>query len=72
MLNISICQTVVILGIVLIVTLKYMLMAIEANKILCHFKQNLTDSLKMNNMNSTSTLVLKQPTNLKSVIQPVQ
>ena len=35
-------------------------------------RENLTDSLKMNNMNSTSTLVLKQPTNLKSVIQPVQ
>ena len=30
-------------------------------------KENLTDSLKLDNMNSTSTLVLKQPANLSQL-----
>ena len=30
-------------------------------------RENLTDSIRLNNMNSTSTLVLKQPANLSEL-----
>ena len=35
-------------------------------------RENFTDSLKPDNVNSTSTLVLKLPSKPKSIIQPVQ
>ena len=65
MLAFSIYQSVVILGIVLIVTLKYMLSSKQ--NFMSFIKENLSDSLKLDNMNSTSTLVLKQPVNLSQL-----
>ena len=65
MLAFSIYQSVVILGIVLIVTLKYMLSSKQ--NFMSFIKENLSDSLKLDNMNSTSTLALKQPVNLSQL-----
>ena len=65
MLAVSIYQSVVIFGIVLIVTLKYMLSSKQ--NFMSFIKENLSDSLKLDNMNSTSTLVLKQSVNLSQL-----
>ena len=43
---------------------KYALGNLNKRNFLLFIRENLTDSLKLNNMNRTSTLVLKQPENL--------